>query len=492
MPDSQRQTLLCSYQKYSISVLASAVLAACGVAPLGPNYQRPAIDVPASVAAKGAATGTAAVDWLAWWKSFSDPVLDALLQEAAANSQDLKLASARIEEASASIALNDANFVPSLDLTAGATRKRASQNAAAFSPAVSPYSNDRQIGLLASYELDFWGKYARADEAARARLLAQSASLGTVQTTLYANVVQAYLGLRALDAQLTLAEQTLATRQENLRLQQRRFQGGVIGELDLRQAESESAAVQAVAQQTRQARSNAESALALLVGRSPAAIASPVVARGADFGALYVRQAVPSDLPSDLLNRRPDLVAAEQALIAANADIGQARSVYFPRLSFTAALGQQSKDFGNLFNPASLFWNMAANLAQPIFHGGTGDATVAAANARQRQALAQYTQAVQSAFRDVHDALNNVDAGREVAATTARRIEALKSSLRLSQLRYQSGYSAYLEVLNAQRDLAQAESALIDTQRSQLQAVVGLYKALGGGWDAATVNAKAR
>ena len=488
--DCQRKKVIVCYQKRSVLLLACVALAACGVTPLGPNSERPVLEVPASLTAKPAGASSTVVDWLAWWQSFQDPVLDALLQEAAANSQDLKLASARIDEARTAILLNDANFVPGVDLTAGASRKRGSQNASTFNAAAGPYSNDRQIGLQASYEIDFWGKYARADEAARARLLAQSATRGTVQTTLYANVVQAYVNLRALDAQLTLAEQTLATRQENLRLQQRRFQGGVVGELDLRQAESEAASVQATAQQTRQSRGNAEAALALLVGRSPAAIANPVLARGAEFDALFARQSVPANLPSDLLNRRPDVVSAEQALMAANADIGQARSVYFPRLSFTAALGQQSKDFGNLFSPASLFWSLAGNLAQPIFHGGSGDATVAAATARQRQALAQYTQAVQSAFRDVHDALNNVDAGREVAATTAQRIAALKSSLRLSQLRYQSGYSPYLEVLNAQRDLAQAEVGLIEVQRGQLVAVVGLYKALGGGWDAGALEAR--
>ncbi len=467
-PECQRKQALCSYKNYSVSVLLLASLAACGVAPLGPNYQRPVLELPATASAP-----SPVIDYAAWWKSFQDPALNALLQEAAAHSQDLKLAAARIDEARTAVALNEANFLPSLDATAGASRKQTSQNAATFNPTASPYSNDRQIGLLASYEVDFWGKYSRADEAARARLLAQSAALGTVQTTLFANVVQAYITLRALDAQLALAEATLATRQENLKLQQRRFAAGVVGELDLRQAEGEAASALAAVQQTRLAQGNALTVVALLIGRSPAAIARPEVTRGAEFAALYQRQTVPAQLPSDLLTRRPDLVAAEQALIAANADIGQARSVYFPRLSFTAALGQQSKDFASLLSPASLFWSMAANLAQPIFHGSQGDSLVAAANARQRQALAQYTLAVQSAFKDVHDALNNAQAGQAIATTTEQRIKALQSSLRLSQLRYQSGYSPYLEVLNAQRDLAQAEVGLIDVQRGQLGAVVG-------------------
>jgi multidrug efflux system outer membrane protein len=177
-------------------------------------------------------------------------------------------------------------------------------------------------------------------------------------------------------------------------------------------------------------------------------------------------------------------VAAEQNLIAANADIGQARTAYFPKFSITAGVGQQSSDMSKLFDPASAFWNLIGNLTQPVFRAGAIGALVAASNARQQQALAQYTQTVQSAFRDVHDALNNVESGNAIAATTARRIESLKSTLRLSELRYSSGYSSYLEVLTAQRDLLQAQTSLVDVQRSQLTAVVSLYKALGGGWDA--------
>ena len=482
-----KRTLKSIVRSIAITLIAACAISACGIAPLGPNYQRPALDLPTSLTTGGTA---ASVDWLVWWKGFNDPVLDGLLQEAANNSQDLALATARIAEARATLDQNASNFYPTVDLYASAARRRASENSASLAPGAHLYSSDRQLGLSASYELDFWGKYARADEAARARLLAQTASRGTVLSTLYANVAQSYFALRALDAQQTLGEQTLATRTENLRLQNRRFSAGVVGEMDLRQAESEAAAIQATLQQTAQNRSNAEAALAVLLGRKPTDIVNPVLLRGADLGTLYAAQAIPADLPSDVLTRRPDVVAAEQNLIAANADIGQARTAYFPKLSLTAGLGLESKDLSDLFNPASLLWNLVGNLTQPIFRAGAIDAVVAASNARQQQALAIYTQAVQNAFRDVHDALNNVAAGRDITATTARRIDALRSTLRLADLRYKNGYSAYLEVLNAQRDLAQAESGLIDIQRSQLNAVVSLYKALGGGWDASSVTAQ--
>lgn len=477
------------FHAVAMSLVAACVLAACGSVPPVKKYERPAIEVPAKLSVSAAgnadASQTANTNWLTWWKAFQDPVLDALLEEAAANSQDMVLATARIAEARATLGQNQANFYPTVDLNAGVTRRRTSQNAATYSPALGPYSSDAQLGLSASYEIDFWGKYASADAAARARLLGQVANRATVLTTLYANVAQSYFALRALDAQLLLAEQTLATRIENLRLQKRRFESGIVGELDLRQAESEAASAQVTVQITQQNRSNAESALAVLAGRTPAAIIRPVIARGSDVGTLISRPIIPSELPSDVLTRRPDVVSAEQNLMAANADIGQARAAYFPKLSLTASYGQQSKDLSTLFDPASVFWNMVGNLTQPIFRAGAIDAVVAAANAREQQAVAQYTQTVQNAFRDVHDALSNVAAGRDVTATTVQRIDALRSTLRLAELRYKVGYSPYLEVLNAQRDLAQAESGLVDVQRNQLSAVVSMYKAVGGGWDAA-------
>jgi len=472
---------------FAVSAIAVAMLSACASQTPGTTpYSRPTLTLPAAEAT------AKAQDLKAWWKGFADPVLDALLDEATRNNQDLALATARLAEARASLAQSHANLYPTVDLNAGATRKRSSENAASFSPGAEPVSEDRQLGLTASYEFDFWGKYARADDAARARLLAQSASQGAVLTTLYANVAQSYFALRALDTQATLAERTLATRQENLRLQKRRFDAGVVGELDLRQAESEAASVLATLQQVRQSRSSAESALAVLVGRQPADIVRPVLARGADLSALYAAQAVPANLSSDILTARPDIVSAEQNLIAAHADIGQARAAYFPKLSITANVGQQSKDMSTLFDPASLFWSVIGNLTQPIFRAGAIDALVSAANARQEQAVAQYTQTVQNAFKDVHDAMNNVDAGRQIVESTTVRINALRETLRLAELRYKAGYTGYLDVLNAQRDLMQAESGLIDVQRNQLASVVSLYKALGGGWDAASVQTATR
>ena len=224
--------------------------------------------------------------------------------------------------------------------------------------------------------------------------------------------------------------------------------------------------------------------MAVLLGRSPAAVAAPVIARGKNIDGLYGQLNVPADLRSDLLERRPDIVSAEQSLIAANADIGQAKAQYFPSLKLSSGVGYESQSLKDLINPAAMLWNIGANLTQPVFRAGAIGAVVSGAEARKTQALAQYVQTVQGAFKDVHDSLTNIAADEQIYTAGQRRVAALKDSLRLAELRYKNGYSSYLEVLNAQRDLWQAQVTLIDTQRAHLSAVVSLYKAMGGGWDA--------
>ena len=463
-----------------LPLVTSLVLAGCGT--LGPNYLRPATDLPTTAIKPQSTHGVASVDWLAWWKSFQDPALNALLDEAAASSVDLALAAARIDESRASLALTHASRFPTVDANVTATRSQVSANAGKLQPGASPRFGDFQPGLTAAFEIDFWGKFQRADEAARARLLSIEANRGAVLATLYANVAQSYFALRAFDAQVTLAELTLATRKENLRLQSKRFDAGVVGDLDVQQATAEAAAIEATLIQAQQNLRATEAVLALLLGRSPAAIVQPNIARGSAIDVLFSRATVPAELPSDLLDRRPDVIAAEQQLVAANADIGQAKSAYYPTIKLTAGLGYESRQLSELFNPTSLFWNLASGLTQPLFRAGSTDAVVAGANARKAQAAAQYAQAVQGAFKDVHDALSAIAANEALVTTADKRIKALREVLRLANLRYSNGYSSYLEVLNAQRDLTQAESSVIDAKRAQLAGVVALYKAVGGGW----------
>lgn len=476
--------------KFPLTLIAASLLLA-GCAAVGPNYQRPMLDMPVSLghpepeasSAAPSASTAAPVDWLTWWKSFQDPVLDDLLKEAADGNQDLAVAAGRIEEARANAAVADANRYPAVDATAGATRSRSSQNTGQALAGAPQFANDFQLRLSASYEIDFWGKFSRASEAARARLLAQQENRGAVLSSLYSNVAQNYFALRSYDAQRELADSALKTRQDNLRLQQKRLAAGSIGALELHQAESEVEAAEIAQVQASQAVANTETVLAILLGRSPRAITTPVIARGAAIDTLYRQLRVPADLPADLLNRRPDILAAEQALVAANADIGQARANYFPSVRLTTGLGYESSGLADLINPASLLWNLGAGLTQPIFRAGAIGALVAGAQARKTQAEAQYLQSVQNAFKDVHDALTNLSASERVHAASTRRAAALTDTLRLATLRYDNGHTSFLEVLTAQRDLLQTQSSLIDAQRNRLAAAAALFRAIGGGWE---------
>ncbi len=467
------------------SVLTAILLSLSACTSLGPDYQRPQLVQAAASASwqSPAAIARSDVAMLTWWRQFDDAVLDQLLAEAQQQNQDLLLAAARVEEARALAVGARASRYPSVDANLNASRNRLSETAGKVGEGRSPYGKDFQLGLSASYEVDFWGKLARADEAAKARFMASAYNQASVKTSLYSSVVQAYFNLRAADAQLDLAQQTLQSRQQHLALQQKRRQAGSIGDADLHLAESEVAATEATLAQAQLSQSNWESALSLLLGRAPAAIAQPQLARGKTMTQLFQRASLPADLNSDVVQRRPDLMAAEQGLIAANADIGQAKAQYFPSVKLTASTGYESNVFDNLLKPSSWLWNLGGNLLQPVFRAGAIDAVVAGAEARKQQASAQYVQAVQGAFRDVHDALSAVSANQQVYLANQKRVLALQDTQRIVQSRYQQGYSAYIEVLNAQRDLAQVQTGLIEAQRAQLSAIVNLYKALGGGWD---------
>jgi multidrug efflux system outer membrane protein len=483
------------------SLLFAALLLA-GCTTVGPDYQRPAFDLPTAIRAsekkqeysteiqpsqRGDVDNAALLNW---WKSFQDPVLDQLINEGQAANQDMVLAVGRIEEARATVEVANASRYPVVDADLSARRKRNTQNSDLIPPGVNVYSKDFQLGLTASWELDFWGKLARADEAARARLLSQQASKGYVEISLYTNIAQNYFALRSYDAQLQLAESALDTRQENLRLQQKRLSAGSVSALDLHQAEAEVSSSEVNAAQAKQSVVLTEATLAVLLGRSPRDIAAPVIARGKNIDMLYSALMVPANLPAALLDRRPDLVAAEQNLVAANADIGQAKAQHFPSVTLTSGAGYESNVLKNLINPASILWNIGAGLTQPIFRAGAIGALVSGAEARKTQAKAQYVQTVQNAFKDVHDSLVTMAANENIYRATQRRTAALKDTLRLAGLRYDNGYTSYLEVLTAQRDLLLTQSNLIDVQRSHLSAAVALYKAIGGGWESDTEVAK--
>ena len=419
-----------------------------------------------------------------WWVTFDDPALTALVDEALANNLDLQAAMARIDIARAQVTLARAPLYPTLDVGVNAGRARVSRVGPTPIPSGFPDTgNDYRIGLNASYELDLWGKYRAASRAAQNDVLASEYARETVRTVVAAEVAQTYFALQAADAQLRLLRDTLTLRDETVRLQIDRAQAGVIGEYDLAQAKAERAAVASDIAITERAIAQNESALALLTGRSPRDVYTPTVARSLTPAALLEVPTVPANLPSDMLERRPDIRQVEKSLAAASLRIDRARADYFPSVALTGALGTESTALSNLFSGPALFWSIGAGLLQPLLNLNTIDANVQAATARREELVVNYRQTVQAAFKDVHDALAANRTTRDALAAQAERSQNLQQAYDLSDVRYRAGYSPYLEVLDAQRQLLQAQTLQILAARDVRFALVDLAKALGGGWE---------
>jgi multidrug efflux system outer membrane protein len=373
---------------------------------------------------------------------------------------------------------------PGVSANASAARTRTSEDLPlAIPPGVDPINNNMRATLDASYEIDFWGKYRRATEAARAELLATQFSRDAVRLALIAEVSRGYFNLRALDAQVAITKRTVATRLDSLALQRQRFEAGVASELELRQVEADAAAAQALLPVFETQLARQETALSVLLGRSPRAIVGSTPERGAAIEALTVPPAVPAGLPSDLLEHRPDLRQAEQQLIAANARIGQAKAAYFPTISLTGFLGGESTTLADLFSAPARIWQISGSAGQTVFDAGRTGWRVKAARAREQQALAQYQFTIQNAFKDTLDALVLQRKARETLDAEQARVAALQSALDHARLRYKNGVSSLLDVLDAERGLLAAELNRVEAQRAQLAATADLYKALGGGWE---------
>jgi multidrug efflux system outer membrane protein len=373
---------------------------------------------------------------------------------------------------------------PGVSANASAARTRTSEDLpVALPPGVDPVNNNMRATLDASYEIDLWGKYRRATEAARADLLATQFNRDAVRLALIAEVSRGYFNLRALDAQVAITRRTVATRSDSLALQRKRFEAGVASELEVRQVEADAAAAQALLPVLETQLARQETALAVLLGRSPRAIVGSTPERGAAIEALTVPPAVPAGLPSDLLEHRPDLRQAEQQLVAANARIGQAKAAYFPSISLTGFLGGESTTLSDLFSAPARIWQISGSAAQTVFDAGRTGSRVKAAKAREQQALAQYQFAIQNAFKDTLDALVAQRKARETLDAEQARVAALQSALDHARLRYKNGVSSLLDVLDAERGLLTAELSRVEAQRVQLAATADLYKALGGGWE---------
>jgi multidrug efflux system outer membrane protein len=463
-------------------LLAIFVLAAGlgGCMTVGPDYEKPKVDVPAV----WPGASTEAPVSVRWWTLYSDPHLDLLVDEALAHNTDLRVAAARVDEALALLAITRADQLPNVKANGAAGRNRFSENSALAFPGISPEYRDYTVSLNASWEIDFWGKYRRATEAARADLLATQSARDAVQLSLAATVTRAYFNLRALDAQVEITQQRLETRAKALGLEKMRYDAGESSELQYRQIEGETLQAKALLPVLEQQAAQQESALAVLVGRSPRDLMERGVDRGLAIEALALPPAVPAGLPSDLLTRRPDLYQAEQTLIAANARIGVARAAYYPSISLTGIFGFESDSLSNLLSAPSRLWTFSASAAQTVFDAGRTKGQVDAATARREQMLAQYQGTVQNAFREVKDALVASRKSAERLSAEQARVEALRTALRLASMRYKAGESSLLDALVAERSLLDADLDRVAAQRDQLSATTDLFQALGGGWNA--------
>jgi multidrug efflux system outer membrane protein len=406
------------------------------------------------------------------------------VDEALTNSLDLQAAIARVESARAQVTLAQADLLPIVSWGAGAQRNRSTRvGTNPLPPSFSPLTTDYRLALNASYEVDLWGKFRTSTRAAQNDLLASEYARETVRTAVAAEVARAYFGLIAADAQLALLRDTLSLREQTVKLQTDRAQAGVIGEYDLAQAKAERDAVAADIATTQRAVSQFESALAALAGRSPREVFAPAVPREPSVAKLLAVPSVPAGLPSAMLERRPDVRQLEKSIVAASLRIDRAHLDFLPSVTLTGALGTESGALRHLFTGPGFIWSAAAGLVQPLLITRSLEANVDIAVARREELVASYKQTVQAAFKDAHDALAANETTRAALAAQTTRRDNLQRAYELSDLRYKSGYSPYLEVLDAQRQLLQAQTLQILAARDVRLALVDLAKALGGGWE---------
>ena len=450
--------------KKDISMALCVLLAGCMV---GPDYKRPALDVPGAYT-EPASTAKPVIP-PQWWSLYNDPLLDQLVLDGLARGADVKLAVARVEEAQA--ALREARallFFPEIDGNAGATRSRTLQFGTA---------NSFNLGVSTSFEIDLWGRLRRAERSVQNQLLASQYGRDTVMLTLAATIARTYFTARSLDSQYIASQEILQATTESLNLAKKRSDAGLVSGLDVYQAESLRSAAAAQSKEIARQRSTVVHQLGLLTGRMDLKVDAK------DINGLPIPPLPPAGLPSDLLERRPDVRQAEVQLEAATERIGVAKAAQFPTLRLTGSFGQSSNDLDNLLSAGSTVWSIGAGLVGPILDGGRYRARTAQAEAQAKQAEALYQRSVETAFRDVADALSNVRLAAETEADLVVRLDAARNALRLAQRRYEQGYSAYLEVLDAQRTLNDAQLQFIRNRQAYLTYTVDLMNSLGGGWN---------
>ncbi len=456
-----------------MALFAALLMSGCM---MGPDYQRPAIDSPNAFRYEPKdAADTANTEW---WKQFNDPVLDGLIAEALAHNLNVKVAAANVEQAAGVLTQTRSALFPQIGYDGTAARARATE--AGSTPELArlipnPQSSYQAL-LTASWEIDLWGRIRRLSESSRANLLATDEARKGVILSLVASVAGNYLTLRGLDEQLVIAKQTLAAYGESVRLFKLQFQYGQVSQMNVSQVESQYETAAAQIPQIESQLAQTENSLSVLLGRNPGAIP-----RGKSVYDL-VQPTVPAGVPSALLERRPDLVQAEDSLIAANAQIGAAKALYFPTISLTGTGGSSSAALSNLFTGPARVWSYAGQLTGPIFTFGAVSGQVAQAEAAQQSALYSYKLSIQNAFADVESALVASQKLKEQQAAQERLVAALKSYAQLATLQYNGGYTSYTTVLQAEQSLFPAQLTLASVRAQVFTSSVNIYKAMGGGW----------
>jgi multidrug efflux system outer membrane protein len=463
------------------ALLLPLLLAGCT---LGPDYKRPEMPLPKEFPDQpaGGEQPPPAIP-PNWWTLYNDATLNELVASGQKSNADVRLAMARVQEAEGVLREVRASLFPELTGTASYTRAGVSTLSQPPVPSgISTVRPSYQALVSMSYEVDFWGRVSRGNEAARASLLASRLSRDVVDITLSGGIAQTYFALRSLDTQIAVLDNSIRLRRESLDIARARLEAGLAPELDLYQAQGALSDALVQRRDAARSRSLVEHQLAQLAGRLDLQLPADKLA--GDVFSLPLVPLAPPGLPSTLLDRRPDIRQAEETLVAANAQIGIARAALFPSISLTASAGVQSAQFADLVaGPGAKIWSLGAALAGPIFDAGRRDARVDQARARTEQAVATYQKAVETGFREVADALVNVEQSGQSEAELKARLDAARNALELSTLRYQSGYSPYLEVLDAQRTANDAELAFVRNRQARLAFSVDLMKALGGGWN---------
>jgi multidrug efflux system outer membrane protein len=454
-----------------------------GACSLAPKYERPTAPIPSQYASSGlsslssttteeavSTTSSAAIE-TDWHQYFKDDRLKQLIEIALKNNRDLRQAVLKVEQLRAEYQIQRANQFPSLSATHSATRQATPSTDGVF-------TNSFSVGLSASWEIDLFGRISNLKEQALATYLSQSETRKAAQMSLISSVSKTWFSLLADEEVLAITQQTVKTREDSLRLFQLSFENGVISEIDLRQAESLLASAQASLAQWQRQRAQDENALALLLGQEVPAnlLATAHLSEATDLPDL------PTGAPIDLVTNRPDIRAAEQTLIAMNANIGVARAAFLPKLSLTAFLGTSASQYSGLFDSGSRNTSLGGQLSLPIFNGGSATATLESAKVQQQIAVAAYEKSIQNAFKEVSDALIAKKTFEDQYKAQQIQQEAENKRYELAKLRYEHGVSSYLDLLDAQRSLFSIQQSTIQTRLSQLQSQVSLYIALGGGW----------